>query len=138
MLAGRGGAEVVTWPAPAGEKLSEDYTLRVNGKQVPVYACRVSAMPYNQVWPGYQRPIDQTEMAGFAYWEMSGPVRVEVTSKRPFRTVAIKPGSRGVQASVKGQQIAFRLPKPGQFTVELDGTHHALHLFADPPETGAP
>jgi len=25
---------IVTWPAPAGEKLSEDYTLRVNGRAV--------------------------------------------------------------------------------------------------------
>ena len=70
---------VVTWAAPAGEKLFEDYTLRVNGVAVPVYSCRVSAVPFNQVWPGYQRPLDQTELAGFAYWGMSGPVTVEVT-----------------------------------------------------------
>ena len=78
---GNGGREksdsqgVVTWPAPLEEKLFEDYTLRVNGQAVPVYVCRVSAMPFNQVWPGYQRPLDQTELAGFAYWGMSGPVR---------------------------------------------------------------
>jgi len=68
---------VVTWPAPAGETLSEDYTLRVNGRAVPVYSCRVSAVPFNQVWPGYQRPVDQTELAGFAYWEMTRPVTVK-------------------------------------------------------------
>ena len=84
-----GGAQsqggVVSWAAPAGEKLFEDYTLRVNGQAVPVYSCRVSAMPFNQVWPGYQRPLDQTELAGFAYWGMSGPVEVEVTSKRALQ-----------------------------------------------------
>ncbi len=129
---------VVTWPAPHGEKLFEDYTVRVNGQGVPVYVCRVSAMPFNQVWPGYQRPLDQTELAGFAYWEMSGPVVVEVTARQPFKSVAVRPGSRGIQPAIKGQRITLRLARPGQYTVELDGTHHALHLFADAPEAGAP
>ena len=56
--------DVGSRPAPDGEALCEDYELRVNGQLVPVYSCRVSAMPFNQVWPGYQRPVDQTELAG--------------------------------------------------------------------------
>jgi len=131
-------AAVVSWPAPPGEKLFEGSTLRVNGQPVPVYACRVSAMPFNQVWPGYQRPLDQTELAGFAYWGMSGPVQVEVTSKRPFHTVAVRPTSRGIRPTVQGQVISFQLAGPGQVTVELDGPHHALHLFADAPEGEVP
>jgi hypothetical protein len=132
------GTAVVTWPPPVGEKLFADYTVRVNGRDVPVYLCRVSAMPFNQVWPGYQRPLDQTELAGFAYWEMTGPVVVEVTARQPFKSVAVRPASRGIQPVIKGQSITLRISRPGQFTVELDGTHHALHLFADPPEAGAP
>jgi hypothetical protein len=132
------GRTVLSWPAPDGEKLSEDYTLRINGQPVPVYSCRVSAFPLNQVWPGYQRPMDQTELASFAYWEMSGPVTVEVSAKRAFQSVAVRPTSRGIKPAIKGRVIAFRLPKAGQVTVELDGTHYALHLFADPPETDAP
>jgi len=132
------GAGVVSWPAPAGEKLFEDYILRVNGQDVPVYFCQVTAEPFNQVWPGYQRPLDQTELAGFAYWSMSGPVTVEVTSKRAFKLVAVRPTSRGIHPASAGQRISFELARPGQFTVELDGPHHALHLFADAPETGAP
>ncbi len=131
-------AAVETWPAPAGERLYEDYAVRVNGKPVSVYECRVSAVPYNQVWPGYQRPIDQTELAGFATWGMSGPVTVEVTAKRPFSSVAVRPTSRGIKPVVKGQTITFRLAKPGQLTVEFDGYHHALHLFANPPAEKAP
>lgn len=133
-----GGRNLISWPAPHGEKLSADYTLRVNGKSVPVYSCRVSAMPFNQVWPGYQRPLDQTELASFAYWGMSGPVAVEVTSNRPFQSVAVRPTSRGIKPGINGQKITFRLLQAGQLTVELDGMHFALHLFADPPETGAP
>jgi hypothetical protein len=126
------------WPAPPGEKLYGDYTVRLNGKEAPVYACRVSAMPFNQVWPGYQRPLDQSELAGFATWGMAGAVEVEVRVTRPFREVAVRPSSRGIRPVVKGRTIRFTLPRPGQYTVELDGPHHALHLFANPPETDAP
>jgi len=129
---------VVSWAAPAGEKLFEDYTLRVNGQTVPVYFCRVSAVPFDQVWPGYQRPMDQTELAGFAYWEMSGAAQVEVTVKSRFHSVVVRPLSRGIHPAVQGQRITFQVSRPGQFTVELDGSHHTLHLFADPPEVGAP
>lgn len=134
----RAGQAVMSWPAPSGERLSADYTLRVNGQTVPVYSCRVSAVPMNQVWPGYQRPIEQTELASFAYWAMSGPVTVQVTSKRSFQSVAIRPTSRGIRAEIKGRFITFQMPQAGQLTVEIDGTHHALHLFADPPEIGVP
>ena len=128
---------VLAWPAPEQEKLFGDYTLRVNGQAVPVYVCRVSAMPFDQVWPGYQRPLDQTELAGFGYWEMTGPVHVEVLAKRPFRAVAVRPSSRRIQPLVQGSRVTFELPHPGQITVEFDGTHHALHLFANPPQSAA-
>ena len=36
-------------PAPAGEELSELYRVTSNGIEVPVYSCRVSAVPLNQV-----------------------------------------------------------------------------------------
>jgi hypothetical protein len=129
---------VVSWPAPAGEKRFADYTLRVNGQAVPVYACRVSAMPFNQLWPGYQRPLYQTELAGFAYWGMSGPVKVEVIWNRAFHSVAVRPSFRHIRPAIHGNRISFELANPGQLTVELDGPHHALHLFADPPEADAP
>lgn len=86
---GQTAAPATIWAAPAGETLCEDYALRVNGQTVPVYSCRVSAVPFNQVWPGYQRPIDQAEFAGFAHWGMSGPVSVEITSKRSFTNVKL-------------------------------------------------
>jgi hypothetical protein len=132
------GGNVVVAPAPQGEALCEDYTLRVGGKEVPVYACRVSAMPFNQVWPGYQRPLDQTEAAGFAYWGMSGPVRIEVESRRPVQAVVVRPGNLKIKAAVVGNRIAFNLDRPRQVVVEVNGMHQALHLFGNPPETDVP
>jgi hypothetical protein len=125
-------------PAPAGEALSEDYTLTVGGRPVPVYACRVSAVPLNQVWPGYQRPLDQTELAGFAYWDMTGPAAVEIRCRRAPKSVAVRPTSFGIAPKVDGDRIAFTLDRPRPIVVEVDGTHNALHLFASPPEKDVP
>jgi hypothetical protein len=129
---------IVSWPAPAGETLSEDYQLKANGQPVPVHACRVSAVPFNQVWPGYQRPLDQTELAGFACWDMERPVRVEVQSRRAVRSAVVRPASRGIRPAVEGNRISFSLDHPGPVIVEVNGPHHALHLFASPPEKDAP
>ena len=126
------------WAAPAGESICADYTLTLNGRPAPVHECRVSAVPLNQVWPGYQRPIDQTETAGFATWGQSGPVTVQITAAKPFAGVVVRPLSRGIHPKVAGRQVRFTLTRPGQVTVEFDGPHRTLHLFANPPEAPAP
>jgi Glycosyl hydrolases family 28 len=125
-------------PAPAGEQLSDDFEVNVEGQAVPVFRCRVSAVPLNQVWPGYQRPLDQTELASFACWDMTGAAEVQVRSRRPVQTVAVRPASLGIKPVVSGDTITFRPPRPGFATVEVNGPHRALHLFASPPEKDAP
>ena len=129
---------VRTWPAPADEPVSEHYELRVDGQAVPVHACRVSAVPFNQVWPGYQRPLDQTELAGFACWDMQGPVKIEVQSRQAVQSVVVRPASRGIRPTIENNRIAFSLERPGPVIVEVNGMHHALHLFASLPEKDAP
>ena len=131
--AGTSAGSVTVYPAPPEEPLSEDFTITVAGQAAPVYVCRVSAMPFNQVWPGYQRPIDQTELASFVYWDMTAPVEVEVVSARPIESVAIRPTARGIQPQVEGNRIRFHLDTPQQLTVEVNGWHKALHMFANPP-----
>ncbi len=116
---------------PESEELSADYRVSVNGKNVPVYQTRVSAVPFNQVWPGYQRPLDQTEIASVATWDMEGRVSITVESSSPIRSVIVRPASYGIQPYVSGNRIEFDLPAPGQMTVEVNGRHQALHLFAN-------
>ncbi|MBM3241695.1 hypothetical protein FJZ31_35915 [Candidatus Poribacteria bacterium] len=130
--------KVRTYTPPEEEIASDDYFISVNGKPVFVYRARVSAVPFNQVWPGYQRPLEQTELASFAYWDMAGPVMIEVTSERPVKSVVIRPTSYGIQPSVENDKIIFQMLRPGQVTVEVNGTHHALHLFANPLEDTVP
>lgn len=131
--AGTSAGSVTVYPAPSEEPLSGDFSLTVAGQAAPVYVCRVSAMPFNQGWPGYQRPIEQTELASFAYWDMSAPVEVEVVSARTIESVAIRPTARGIRPRVEGNRIRFRLDAPQQLTVEVNGWHKALHLFANGP-----
>ena len=113
--------------------MSDSWELVVAGQTIPVYQCRVSAVPFNQVWPGYQRPLDQTETAAFAYWDMAGSARVEIRSRQPIRSVVVRPASLGITPTVDGNRIRFELPRPRPVVVEINGSHHALHLFATPP-----
>lgn len=122
---------------PEGEPVSEDFSVCLDGKRAQAYRARVSAIPFNRVWPGHQRPLDQTETASFLSFSMDGGVNVEITAAKDFSDVTVRPLSRGIIPSVEGRKISFQLSHPGQYTVELDGFHHALHLFADPPEPSA-
>ncbi len=126
------------YPGPAGEDPSDDFSVRIDGQPAFVYRARVSAMPVNQVWPGYQRPLDQTELASFAYFDMGAPVQVEITSRKPIQSVTVRPLSYRIQPAVAGQTISFRLEKPCQIAVEVNDWHNALHLFANPPEDNRP
>jgi hypothetical protein len=131
-------AKVSVHPAPAGEPLSDEYAVEVGGIAVPVYPCRVSAVPLNQIWPGYQRPLDQTEIAAFACCDCAGPVSVQVTPKREIKSVVIRPLSRDIKPATENGRISFRVSGPGPLTVEVNGRHNALHLFISPPEESAP
>jgi len=109
--------------------------MTLEGTPVPLRTARVSAMPFNRRWPGRQRSIDQTELAPFASFETDGPVRVELCYPSLPKEVVVKPLSRGVTPETDGCRVAFTLPGSGQYTVESDGWHEALHIFADPVKT---
>ena len=134
----RGSGNFRYWERPAGEAVSVRESLTVNRRPVALLACRVSAVPFNQVWPGYQRPLDQTELATFASWDMSGPVQIEIRSKSPVRSVVVRPASLDIKPAIDGDRIRFTLMLPGPVIVEINGCHHALHLFANPLEAVAP
>ncbi|MCO5239650.1 MAG: glycosyl hydrolase family 28 protein [Chitinophagaceae bacterium] len=127
-------ARVIIYPAPKGEPLSSDYIVRIKGKKAPVYLARVSAMPVNQVWPGYQRPVEQTELASFCQFDTDEEVTVEITSSIPVRNVVVRPSSYQIRPVIKGNKIVLRITRPGQIVVEVNDSHKALHLFTNPVE----
>ncbi len=116
---------------------SEDYAVTVNGEPCQVRICRESAMPFNRVWPGYQRAINQTEMAYFVCFSADTEVRVRVEAKCPSATAVIRPLSRKVAVEAKENCFEFTLTKPGQYVLEVGSSHHSLYLFFDPPVENA-
>ena len=118
---------------PEEEKRFEGYTVRVNGESARLNCAQVSAMPYNTVWPGHQRPLEQTEPASFLSVESDEPLTIEVEYGFEPQEVVVRPLSEGVIASVDGKTARFTVVRQGQYTVEADGFHEALHLFVNPP-----
>jgi len=65
-----------------------DFAVTVGGQSVKVRPIRISAMPYNQWAPNYQRPVNQTETAACVTIEAEGAteVRVRTTARSRSRT----------------------------------------------------
>jgi type 1 glutamine amidotransferase len=126
-------AEVVTYPAPAGEPLSKDYEVQADGKKVDVYTARVLDPPFaGQQWD-YGGPYS------FANFDMSGPVTVRITSQRPLRDVVVRPQSPNVAAKLEGEHtLVLTLPAPRKLSIEPDGKKSPLLLFANPIDKAPP
>jgi len=112
----------------------KEYHVFVNELPLPLEAARVSRFPFNRNWPGFQRPLDQTEVTGFASFDLAEPSEIRVECDFDFREVVIRPLSLGITPRIDGRCVTFTLTRPCQTVVEFDGISGALHLFADPPE----
>lgn len=123
------------YPMSVGEPPSAAFAMTVDGAQVPLYIARVSKAPINRRWPGHQRPVEQTELVSFALFEMDSPAEVVLKPSRSFQQVVVRPLSKQVHPVVDEGTIRFQLPSAGAYTVELDGYHGALHIFADRVKT---
>ncbi|MBQ7152527.1 MAG: hypothetical protein IJR83_01145 [Clostridia bacterium] len=107
--------------------------IRVNGKNVRCFGCRLSAIPFNRVWPGYQRKRDQTEIGSFASFRMGACADVEIDLPKGSDTkdIVIRPLSCGIVPAVEKGKLRFTLPRPGCYSVEIGGRHNNLTIFAD-------
>lgn len=115
------------------EPLSQDYRVYINGVEAPVYTCRISAYPFNRVWTGFQRPIDQTELASFVNIVSDEDVTIEVEIERSFKNLLLKPYSKGVLPEVHGSRARFTLKDSGGYVLETDNYHHCLYIFNSRP-----
>ena len=112
--------------------LCKNYRLYIDGRPHPVEKARVSRFPLNRNWPGHQRPLEQTEVTGFASFPADGGADVRIECDFAFEEVVVRPLSLGIKPDVQGSAVSFRVERPCQATVEFDGISGALHLFADP------
>lgn len=115
------------------EPISEDYRVFVNGTEVPVYTCRISKYPFNRVWPGFQRPVDQTETASFVNLVSDEEITLEVITRRKYEKILIKPYSKGISYTDSDGKIRFTLKENGHYVFECDSYHHCLYIFNSKP-----
>lgn len=115
------------------EKASDAFTVYTSdGQSIGVYGCDVSAFPLNQVWPGYQRPFEQTEPTQYISLGSDNPVTLVITPKKAFETVTVRPLTHNIRPTVENGSLTVTFPGPGQYSVELDGVHHVLTVFVNP------
>ncbi|MBN2507522.1 MAG: endo-polygalacturonase [Verrucomicrobia bacterium] len=135
-------AAMRAWPAPVGEELSKDYSVRVEGQEVPVYVARVAPAEPARRWKAMDdkaKSADYFERASFACFDMHGAVRIIVTCPNVIRSARILPSSLKVKPVWHGNTLTVTLVETKPLTVEVNGNWvGALHLFANPPESPAP
>ena len=114
------------------EKKSDEFRVTSCGVSLDVLSCTVSAHPLNQVWPGYQRPLEQTEPSSYVSLESDGEVTLEIIPAKAFSSVTVRPLSKAVEPKIVGGKVTVTLPGAGQYSVEFDDKHHILTVFVDP------
>ncbi len=114
------------------EKKSNDFKVTSGDTELDVLSCTVSAHPLNQVWPGYQRPREQTEQSSYVSLESSEEITLDITPRRPFSSVTVRPLSKGINPTVDGGKVTLTFKAPGQYSVEFDGKHNILTVFINP------
>lgn len=127
------GQAVTTRSHPHKEPLSRDFSVRINGTEVPVYTCRISKYPFNTVWPGHQRTLDQTVEASFVNIVSDEAVRLEVTPAFAYERVYIKPYSKEIDYTEENGAVVFTLSQNGGHVLQCDSHHHTLYIFNSKP-----
>lgn len=127
---------LVTYPAPEGVELKNDFTVKVRQKegewqQVDTYAVKVDEV---------RNASHHVELASLAYFDFSGEVEIEVTSHSgAIREARIRPLSYDIKFRTEKDKLIFCLDRPRNLSVEINGDiFHNLHLFANPIDENNP
>lgn len=118
------GAEVRTYPAPAGEAVTGEYSVTVNGKPVDVYAAQ------SEFFEGDYY---------FASFDFSGKVTIGVTSPQSLERAEVQPGRFGVRVErSRPNAISLTADAPFRIALERNGRIKPLLLFGNALEIDAP
>ena len=117
------------------EPVSKDYRVYLNGEEVPVYTCRISAYPFNTWWPGHQRDLRQTDLVSYVNLVSDEAIElsVEPLTKTAYQRIMLKPYAKGVKPEVKDGKICFTLKENGGYVLELDDYFGLLYIFNNKP-----
>lgn len=111
--------KITVYPFQSINAKSPDYTLKVDGIDVPV--------------------IDYTSWYDYAEFTMkSGPVTVEVTYQSAITSYSISPQKLGLQGTVDGSKLTFTMEQDEYLIIRINHQETRLVITADPPETDLP
>lgn len=115
------------------EPVSKEYKVWVNGEEVPVYTCDISKYPFNTVWPGHQRPVDQTVKVSYINIVSDEDISLEILPEFEYEKIYVKPYSKQIPWEKKGEKISISLKKEQDAILELDSHRHLLYIFNSKP-----
>ena len=125
------------YPAPAGEPMSTQFKVSVEGENVPVYLARVVSLSAEKRVT--QRGTPDTTDVGFASFDINGKVQITLDCSQEVHSAKLLPTARGITPAIAGHQVTFAVDKPGQFVLDINGDWlNSLHLFVNPFEADAP
>ena len=98
-------------PSPSPDSSGSDFSVTVGGERADVH---------------------QSGLSAYLAFESDGPVELEVRPKRGFGAATVRPLSAAVGTRTTEGVVAFRLPGPGQYVLDLDGGERSLLVFVNP------
>ena len=127
---------LVTYPAPEGADLMNDFTVKVretgkDWKPVDTYLVKVDEV---------RNIKHHVERASMSYFDFSGEVEVSVTFNHgAIQSGRVRPLSYGITPTITYNTKTFKLNRPRNLSVEVNGDiFHNLHLFANPIDENKP
>jgi len=128
--------KLITYSAPKETLQNADFSVKVRvpggtWQDLPEYLIKVDEVRDN----GHN-----VQHASMSYFDFSGQVEVAVTYNRGIvNTSKVRPLSYGIEHNVKGNTLTFKLNKPCNLSIEVNGDiMHNLHLFANSISTFVP
>lgn len=130
-------AELVVYPAGPGVETNSDFTVEVRQADEPWRRVDTYPVKVDEV----VNARHNVRVASMAYFDFSGdPVEVKVVfNGDSVGSARIRPLSYGIRPSVRSNELTFRLDRPRNISVEVNGDiFHNLHLFANPIDSLRP
>ena len=130
------GNRLITYPAPEGALLNDDFTIKVRQigqewQEAPSYLVKVQKVE------NLERSVEDASVSSF---DFTGEVEVSVIyNKGIINTARVRPLSYAIPRQIDGNTLTFKLTKPSNLSVEINGDiFHNLHLFANPVDEFVP
>ncbi|MGY5354136.1 endo-polygalacturonase [Wenyingzhuangia sp. IMCC45467] len=122
--------KLFAYPAPNDIIQNTDFTVKVrtpggDWQDLPEYNVKVDEVKNSK---------HNTQNASMVYFDFEGEVEVAITyNKGDVETSRIRPLSYQIASNTDGNTIMFKLSKPRNLSVEVNGDiFHNLHFFANP------